>query len=318
MKIFTKEWHELEDFMVAVECFEPVPDKDYSDEEFENIYQMALDKHLQEEKEFYEEPPYFDPEEWKEDFPEDEFDPEDFLIEEKGDDDDDFVLRHPNSYEELLEFQKQSFLREVEEYEHQEPFNEEEEKEFFEDMYRSALEEPDEDVPKWISESVDPRLIALNLLPESVYKKLQAEIKEKTPRYEELEKRIEDYYDSQDDDENPELERIEEVLDDLECEDLLSAAEKDGDYVIEAISWDDEGDDQTEVYAVFSDATIIENEDPVIEISRDEDGDVVSNYTILDYELYEEGGKYEVHLLLGGEGNDYKYVTLRRDDVSFQ
>ena len=319
MKIFTKEWHELNDFMIAVEVFEPVPDMDYTGDKFDNLYQTMLDKYLSEERELYEEPPYFDLDEWMEDFPKEEFDPEDFLIEDSGEYGEEFNLRNPETYEELVEYQKKSFLYAVEEYENQEPFNEEEETEFFEEQYKDALEEPDVDIPAWIKESVDPRLIALSVLPESVYKKLQAEVKEKTPRYEELEKRIEDYYDSQDDEEdNPVRERVDEVLCDLECEELISAGEKDDDYIIEIVTWDDDAENQIEKYAVFSNVEIIEEEEAVIETSRDEDGDIVSNYFIRDYELYDADGRYEVHLLFDGQNVEGKYVTLRCDDIFFE
>ena len=48
MRVYTKEWHELSDYLSAVEEFEPIEDRDYSDDDIERLYQRALENYLNE------------------------------------------------------------------------------------------------------------------------------------------------------------------------------------------------------------------------------------------------------------------------------
>lgn len=318
MKIFTKEWHELSDFLGTTEMFEPVIDKEYTDDEIENLYQDMLEKYIQEEQSLYDEPPFFDPDEWKEMFPEDEFDPEDFLIGDIEDENGEVNLRNPASYEELLDYRQREFEQSLLEYEERETFNEEEAAEEFEEDYRDNLEEPDEDIPEWIRASVDKRLLAMYVLPESVYKKLRAEEEEVEARFEKLDAEVERLLEekAKEDEGRPEeCEEIEDILDDVQAEFITGASEADGSYELELVSWDDEGDYQIRRIVSFTDAELIENEQPDIRVSEDEDGDTESNCDLRDYELYYADGKYEIHLLLDNEENGLKYVTLRCSGV---
>ena len=263
MRVYTKEWHELSDYLASVDLFEPIEDGDYSDADIEKLHQKALENYLKEERELYDE---------------------------------------------------------------REPFNEKEETELFEEMYKDSLDEPDEDIPAWIREAVDPRLIALGLLPEGIYKRLEEEMEAKQKRFEELDEIADRVLEEYEDEEaSEEYEDFEEKLSDMQSGYILSAGKVDSSYEIEIVDWDfdedeDEEDDETEQAQVrriftFSNADVIEDEGLDIEPETDEDGDVMSNCELMDYELYNDNGRYEVHMLLDNGDHGLKYLTLSCDGL---
>ena len=281
MKYYTKEWHKLSDYLSAVDGFEPIVDKDYTDEEIGRLYQDLLEKHLQEEQYIYDEPPRLDLEEWPEEFQEE---------------------------------RKQEFLQELSEYENRAAFDTAEETEFFEECYRDALEDPDEDLPGWIRDAVDPRLIALEVLPESVYKRLREEEKEKQARFDELEVLCDRYEEEYEGSLPDGYELIEEALEEIQYEYITETATNGESYEMELVVYDDEGE-QAKRKVCFSNAEMLENETPTIHLGEDEDGDIESDCEMIDYELYYADGKYEVHMLLDNDECGLKYVTLRCDNI---
>lgn len=283
MRVYTKEWHQLSDYLVTVEDFEPVEDKEYTDADIEALYQKRLEKYLDEQREMSREYP-----------------------------DDDF-------------------------------YDEKEEIEFFEELYHDSLEDPDEDIPAWIRESVDPRLIALEVLPESVYSKLKEEMALKQKRFDELEELAERMYEDgmhEDDESHEEYEDADDVIGDIMGGYILDIRELGDSVEIEYVTWDDGDDDedfedddfdeddideeddddfedvQIRRIATFKGTRIIEFEKPEIKTECDEDGDIESNCDIIDYELYYEAGRYEVHMLLDNEEHGLKYLTLNCESVS--
>jgi hypothetical protein len=297
--------------------FEPIIDKEYSDAEIEVLYQDMLDKHVAEEKELYDEPPFLDLDEWMNDFPREEFDPDDYLIADIDENGEEFNHRKPESYDQMLEFLKREYEHEWAEYENRDEFDEEEAAEEFEEEYRDNLEEPDEDIPKWVRDSVDKRLLAMYLLPESVYKKLKEEEEEKQIRFDELDELADRLEEEREESFPVEYEYISDYLDEVQLDYILDAAEKDGDYVIEFAGWDEE-EETVRKWLVFEAAEMIENEEPVIHVETDEDGDIESDCELLDSELYYEDGRFEVHLLLDNEKYGLKYVTLKCDNIDFE
>ena len=284
MRVYTKEWHELSDYLVTVEDFEPVEDKEYTDAEIAELYQKRLEKYLDDQREMSREYP-----------------------------DDDF-------------------------------FVEKDEIEFFEEMYNDSLEDPDEDVPAWIRESVDPRLLALGVLPESVYSKLKEELTLKQKRFDELEELAERMYEDgmhEDDEHYEEYDEAEDVIGDIMGGYILDIRELDASVEIEYVTWDDGDDDEDDEddddvdfedididdeedfedvqirrIATFSGARVLEYEKPEIKAERDEDGDIESNCDLLDYELYYEADRLEVHMLLDNEEHGLKYLTLNCESVN--
>ena len=315
MRYYTKEWYTLLQQVGLSELFEPVLDKDYTDEEIEALYQDMMEKQVQEEHDLYDEPPFVLTEE-------DEIDPEDFdpkdyfvgIIDEDGE----IEVRNPESYEEFLEFQKREMEEMLFDYENREPFDEEEARAEFAEDYQDNLEEPDEDIPQWIMDTVDPRLIAMWVLPESAYRRLAEEDAEMQERFDELDdaadEAMEDFYESITSDE------LADLIDDLE--------EMTGDYVVAYIEagdeielsfsgWDEDGEEVRR--SIFmNDAEILEKEPLDLQVETDEDGDTISNCDLVESEFYLEDDMFELHFLFDNEDEGLKYLTVRCGEITVE
>lgn len=307
MRFYTKEWYTLDSQLGMAEMFEPVIDKEYSDEEFSQLYQAVRDMYIEEERAEYDEPP-LDLSEAEDIGDIEDFDPEDYLIGEIDEDGDTYDLRNPGTYEELVEFEKKMAEFAWREYESREPFDEEEAGRDFDEDYEDNLAEPDEDIPAWIRESVDPRLIALWRLPEKVYRKYVAEEAVLQARFDRLDEAADEALEKM-------IEAVPPKFDDL----MDELDEHDGDYVtairskgenieIDLLGWDDEGD-EAKFTMRFKDAEVIEDDGVSIEVTVDEDGDTESSCDLMYHEVYFENGAIEVHLLM--DDGEPKYFTLR-------
>ena len=272
MRIYTKEYYTLMMSLGVADMYEPVIDKDYTDEEIEELYQRALDRYIEEERASYDEPP-----------------------ELSFDDDDD-----PEYIEMLKE--------ELEEYENREPFDEEEAKSDFEEMYKDNLEEPDEDLPEWVRESVDPRLPAMYVLPERVYEKLAAEDAANEEKFEALDEAADEAAEDMRGDLPEEYEELLDTLTELENAYVLSAEMAGGEIELKLEGWDEEGDEAAYTLR-FDEAEVIEDEGLDVHSGKDEDGDTESDCELLYSELYFEDGRPEVHMLF--DNNGLKYLTFR-------
>ena len=273
MRYYTKEYYTLLLAQGAAELYEPIIEKEYSDEEIEDLYQQAMDRHIEEEREEYDQPPGL------------------IIVDEDGPDSAVFEL----SIDEALA------------YENREPFDEEQSRADFEEMYRDNLEEPDEDLPDWVREAVDPRILAMYFMPERIYRKLTAEdeINEKK-------------FDALDDEADEKLEELREtlpeayqeffdVLEDLEDLYVTDIEITDDEIRMTLSGWDDDGDEEEKLLR-FSSPEIIENEGVEAQSWEDEDGDIESDCELLYSELYMENGRPEVHMLFDNKG--LKYLTF--------
>ena len=276
MRFYTKEYYRLMMSLDAAEVYEPVVDREYSDEDIAELYQKALDKYIEEERAAHDEPPEFD-------------------MEESGDPEYIGILRAM-----------------LDEYENRGPFDEEEAREEFEELYRANLEEPDEDLPAWVWETVDPRLPAMYFLPEKVYERLAAEDRANGEKFEELDEAADEAYDEMMDDMPEEYEELMETLEELEDADVLSADVSDGEIVLTLEGWDEDGDEA--VFTIrFDGAELIENEGLEVHCEEDEDGDSESDCELLYSELWFDEGMPEVHMLF--DNNGLKYLTFRCEDA---
>lgn len=272
MRFYTKEYYKLMMSLGAAELYEPVIDKEYNDEEIKEIYQRALDRYIEEERASYDEPPEFD-----------------------IDDADD---------PEFIEMMRE----ELEEYENREPFDEEEAKEEFEEMYKDNLEEPDEDLPQWVRDAVDPRIPAMFFLPEKIYRRLVEEDEANEEKFEALDEAADDALEDMVDALPEEFEELYETLEELESAYVLSVEISDGEIEIKAEGWDDEGDEAVFILS-FDETEVLEDEGLDIHAGKDEDGDTESDCELEYTELYIEDGRPEVHMLF--DNNGLKYLTFR-------
>ena len=273
MRYYTKEYYTLLLAQGAAELYEPIIEKEYSDEEIKDLYQQAMDRHIEEEREEYDQPPGL------------------IIVDEDG----------PDS--EVFELSIDAALA----YENREPFDEEQSRADFEEMYRDNLEEPDEDLPDWVREAVDPRILAMYFMPEKIYRKLTAEdeINEKK-------------FDALDDEADEKLEELREtlpeayqefldILEDLEDLYVTDIEITDDEIRMTLSGWDDDGDEEEKLLR-FSSPEIIENEGVEAQSWEDEDGDIESDCELLYSELYMENGRPEVHMLFDNKG--LKYLTF--------
>ena len=280
MRYHTKEYYELLMALDSAGMYEPVVDKEiYTEEDIEELYQKAMDKYLEEERADYDAPPEL------------------FIDEEEGLDPED----------------AKEYAIAVEEYEAREPFDEELAKEEFEELYRDNLEEPDEDLPGWVRESVDHRLLAMYLMPEKTYEKLAAQDEENQEKFDALDEAADN--------------ALEDIMDELpeeyvgfigtivfyEDEYVLEAKLADGDLTFNITGFTEDGDITVRELR-FNGVEIIEDEGINIEAWEDEDGDPESDCELLYSELYKEDGKPEVHMLFNNNG--LKYFTFRCSGAS--
>ena len=272
MRFYTKEYYTLMMSLDAAELYEPVIDKEYSEEEIQELYQRALDRYIEEERASYDEPPEFD-------------------IDEADD-------------PEFIEMMRE----ELEEYENREPFDEEEAKEEFEEMYKDNLEEPDEDLPQWVRDSVDPRIPAMYFLPEKIYRRLVEEDEENQEKFDALDEAADEALEDMVDDLPEEFGELYETLEELESAFVLSVEMGSGEIEMKAEGWDDEGDEAVFILR-FDETEVLEDEGLDIHAGKDEDGDTESDCELVYSELYIEDGRPEVHLLF--DNNGLKYLTFR-------
>ena len=318
MRFYTKEWHTLMNSLGTVDMFRPVIDKEYSDEEIEELYQEFEDRYVEEERADYDAPPVFglyEDEEEEED--EDEFDPEDYVVCDIDEDGNEINMRHPADLDELREFTRRQMQYELEEYENREPFDEDEARGAFRESYEDFLEDPDEDIPQWVRDSVDVRLLAMGAMPEGVYRKLMKEEEAMQERFDELDEAaddaMEDIYEELSLKMPDEYPSLFEDLEALDGEYVISISMDGDELEMEFSGWDEEGDPVMRT-ASFEGVKIIEDEGAEIESEVDEDGDITSSCDLECHELYFEDGRFEVHFLL--DDGDLKYLTFSCDEIS--
>ena len=244
MRFYTKEYYTLMMALGTVDMYGPVIDKDYTDDEIDELYQKALDKYIEEERASYDEPPVL-------------------FVDEDG------------NAEDLEDFEA-----EVEEFENREPFDEKEAAEEFEDLYKDNLEEPDEDLPDWVKETVDPRILAMYFMPEKVYRKLAEEDKANEEKFEALDEKADEALEDMRGDLPEEYEELMDLLEELENAYVIEAAIGSGEIELKLEGWDDEGEEA--VFKLrFDEAEVLENEGIEAHSEKDEDGDIESDCELL-------------------------------------
>ena len=272
MRFYTKEYYTLMMNLGMTDMYEPIIEKDYTDDEIEELYQKALDKYIEEERASYDEPPVL-------------------FVDEDG------------NAEDLEDFEA-----EVEEFENREPFDEKEAAEEFEDLYKDNLEEPDEDLPDWVKETVDPRILAMYFMPEKIYRKLAEEDKANEEKFEALDEKADEALEDMRGDLPEEYEELMDLLEELENAYVIEAAIGSGEIELKLEGWDDEGEEA--VFKLrFDEAEVLENEGIEAHSEKDEDGDIESDCELLYSEIYIEDGRPEIHMLF--DNNELKYLTFR-------
>ncbi len=276
MRIYTKEYYTLMMSLGVTDMYEPVIDRDYSDEEIEELYQKALDRYVEEERADHDEPPVLDIDDIE--------DPE------------------------AIEF----FRAEIIEYENREPFDEEEAAEEFEEIYNANLEEPDEDLPDWVKEAVDPRILAMYFMPEKIYRKLSEQDAANEEKFYDLDGLVDEAYEDMLGDLPEEYEELMDTLDGLEDSYVISIGKSGDELELKFEGFDEDGEEAVFILR-FDEVEVIEDEGVSAHPDRDEDGDTESDCELLYSEIYVEDGKPEIHMLF--DNNGLKYLTFRCEEA---
>lgn len=279
MRIYTKEYYTLMLSLGVTELYEPIIEKDYTDEEIEELYQKALDKYIEDERADYDEPPVF------------------------------YLDMDEEADAEAFEM----FELEFEEYENREPFDEDKTAEEFEEIYRDNLEDPDEDLPDWVKESVDPRILAMYFMPEKIYRKLAIEDEANEEKFDALDADVDEALEEMRGDLTEEYDELMDVLEGLEDSDVISVETAGDELTLRIEGWDDDGEEALFTFR-FDEIEVLENEGVEAHSGTDEDGDTETDCELLYSEIYMEDGRPEIHMLF--DNNGLKYLTFRCSEAN--
>lgn len=170
MKFLTKDWYELIQRQDYTSGLRRIPDKVYTDEEIKAFYDKDLQEEIARDRKIHNTPPRtYD---WENELlAPDRFTPDAFLFENE----DTGELFHPETPEIARYYLEQAHQRAQEQFATRPPFDPAETIKCFRDCYKAQLRFGTAHLPQWVQESVDKRLLALNRIPESAYKRLKKE-----------------------------------------------------------------------------------------------------------------------------------------------
>lgn len=186
MKYYTKEWYKAvqnQDYLVDVEMIE---DCEYKENDIMELYENALRKVIEKAEKEYNTAPFFP-------ISAEDIQDEDFLLGDWVMFDEDACNMVPVTSS--LELKKQLKMQQhkmMEEFNQRPEFDQQEKiaKEF-EEQYQERLKDIHNQYPDWVVESVDERLLALQLLPQNIFQKLQKIVKESQELVETVEDLVE-------------------------------------------------------------------------------------------------------------------------------
>lgn len=303
MKYYTKEWYYLMQLWGLGDSFKKIPDKIYTDMDIQTWYDKLLQKEIASEKKSYNTPPVlhipnslfaepFNPDDWS------------YI-------DEDDIIHRPESPEEVRSNLIAQHEAALEAFQNRDPFDPEEVKYWFRESYRAGLRNARGFYPKWLSEEVDPRLIALNLLPETSCKKYKKELRKAKAEWNRLNRGAERAASRQ---QIPESIREMFQLHDA-CLQSFRKAGKNYEMLIRKDgAWQD--DQEACMKILFRDAIILEK-DPWLRVRKykTEDGTILSNTTFLYHELYNKDHGYEIHMMFWTGKAKLAYLTVWCSDV---
>lgn len=306
MRYFTKEFYQPTIRQMIFEGLEPIEDKEYSDEDIEELYKVNEELFVDLMEDFYNTSPVKFREERLDNLG---IDIEDITIWDLDEDGNRIRERSPEDVEEFREYLAKDLTDEIEEFENREPFTREEFKEYYRNFYQSNLEEGFSYLPEYVQDKVDPRILAMNLIPDHLHNKL----------LEELEMDLE----RQDEEFDKYLDLIEEETRDIP-EDIMDPFFLSNSvlYRLEEVEDEEEGGETIELglmgenidgYEV--DRMIILEDAYFIELEElDYESEDFTEF--LNFEIHEADGGYELHMIFLND-LDLKYVTIFFTDLFY-
>lgn len=308
MKFYTKEWYELMQRQNYTSGLKKIPDKKYTDDDIQAFYDKDLKAEVARDRRIHNTPP--GPYDWEDELllP-DRFTPDTFLFEneETGE------LFHPETPEIARHYLEQNRQQAQEQFAARPPFDPTETIKCFHECYRGMLHCGFSHFPQWVQESVDLRLLALNRIPESTYKRLKKEEQATRRTFEKINAKATAVLEQQD---------IPEEIRERFCfHDASVLAIKKARADVELYLRKDGGwmDDSTPyIKIIFKNVKRVEREKGfALRPKFNEDGDLRTNCTYLYDELYHDENGYEVHLLLWTP-KDLRYLTICCEGIHFE
>jgi len=308
MKFYTKEWYELMQRQNYTSGLKKIPDKVYTDDDIQAFYDKDLKAEVAHDRKIHNTPP--GPYDWEDELllP-DRFTPDTFLFEngETGE------LFHPETPEIARHYLEQERRQAQERFAARPPFDPTETIACFQECYRGMLRYGFSHFPQWVRKSVDPRLLALNRIPESAYKRLRKEEQANRRAFEKINAKATAVLDQQDIPEeirerfyfhDASVLAIKKVRSDVEL-----YLRKDGGWL---------GDATPYIKIIFKNVRQFNREKGFsLRPKLDADGDLRTSCTYLYDELYHDESGYEVHMLLCTP-KALRYLTICCEDIHFE
>lgn len=302
MKYYTKEWYGLMQRQFGPSGLRKVPDKEYSHREIREFYEKALAEELERDREIYDTPPSFD---WAEKLlARDTFAPENFLFEEA----DTGRLHHPKTPEEARALLEAERKEQEARFASRPPFNPAETVECFRQCWRMGLRHGAEGFPDWVGQTVDRRLLALGMLPESAYARLDRESAACRKEFRQIEEKAQKELESQ---------NLPEGLRESICfhDAYVLAMERTGADARLLLRKDGSWPGGSPYAGIrFLGVTELFREKGLVFRKKAVDGEFLSNCQYLYDELYRTAEGYELHMLLWTQ-HALRYLTVRCRDI---
>ncbi len=302
MKYYTKEWYGLAQRQYGPSGLRKVPDKEYSHREIREFYEKALAEEVERDRAIYDTPPSFG---WAEKLlAQDTFDPENFLFEEANTG----RLYHPKTPAEARAFLEAEKKEQEARFASRPPFDPAETVECFRQCWRMGLRHGASGFPDWVGETVDRRLLALGMLPERAYERLDKEAAECREEFRRIEEAAEKELGSQ---ELPEGLRESICFHDA----YVLSLERTGQDARLLLRKDGGWPGGTPYARIrFLGVNEIFREKGLVFRKKTVDGETLSNCQYLYDELYRTAEGYALHMLLWTQ-KALRYLTVHCRDI---
>ena len=308
MRYYTKDWYSLMQHQHFTSGLKKIPDREYTDEEIQSFYDRDLKAEIARNRRIHNTPPAAC--DWLEELlAPNQFSPEAFLFEneETGE------LFHPDTPEIARHYLEQEQIRLKERFDARPPFDPTETIACFRDAYRAQLRYGFSSFPEWVQQSVDKRLLALNRIPESAYKRLKKEETANRRAFEKINQEASIVFAKQTIPEeirtqfcfhDSDVLKIQKVRSDLEM-----YLRKDGGWT---------GDSTPYIKIIFRNVRKYEREKGfALRLKENAFGELETSCKYLYDELYRNEDGYEINMMFWTP-KTLRYVTITCNDILFE
>lgn len=300
MKYFTEEYKKALQNTGLVEGFDRLEEEDF---DINLLYKQRESAYVERERELHDTPPVQEGDL----FSDLELTLEDVWVADVDEMGNEVNVRHPESFEEWEKYKAASDKMQYEEYENRDPFDAFDARELFRLNFAIAVRDQWQ-LPAWVYEKVDARLIALHYLPRDLYKELETISKNNEKTIRNIEQQADEHLDRQD---IPE--KIKTLLE-LHDAQLLKIEEKK-DTIYFDLVYGPASSMEGHHRIAFVEGEFLEKEG---DLSGIDAGGLPGIY-FSEQEIYHCGAYYEFHFLFDSyeeqQQGEYLYLTIRAKDL---